>query len=361
MSIRRLCVVVVAYLALVRMAAAATCGAVPNDGLDDTSVIQACIESAVVGDTVTLLPGTYNINPGTGVRVTKSLTLELRGAQFLCVPNVAPRSKALEIAPGVTDVKVFGGEFIGSRTGVTGLQWAIGLRIDQAERVLVEGATFRNWYFDGLTITGNITPTADIPSRDVTIRDVHIVGCRRNGLSVIHADGVLIDGVHASGSDTDPGAGIDLEPNVGQYVHNVTIMNSTLIGNRRGLYLHQGAGLPGSNYAIINTYVADNVDPVGSATYQIIFSGVNGVTVLDSIIEAATTPAPRPGDVGVNFSNCRDVVFARNVVRSPIPIRVVNVTNALLFRNDLDPDDPDDGLTIQTVGRGLVGAVAVVP
>ena len=70
-------------------------------------------------------------------------------------------------------------------------------------------------------------------SQNVTIKDVTIDNAYRNGISVISADGVLIeDTVVINTSGTSPQSGIDIEPNfVTQTIQNIVIRDSVIMNN----------------------------------------------------------------------------------------------------------------------------------
>ena len=78
-----------------------------------------------------------------------------------------------------------------------------------------------------------------------------------------HADGVVIRGCHISGTrGRMPGAGIDLEPNLGLSVRNVEVVDNTLTGNHIGLLVlgEQGGRVLGDvrNIRISGNHLAGN-------------------------------------------------------------------------------------------------------
>jgi len=125
---------------------------------------------------------------------------------------------------------------------------------------------------DGVTVTGrgNGLGYAGL----VKIRNTTIRGAQRNGISVVSASDVVIDGntitgvglIGMSNPERGPWAGIDVEPDVASYpIRRVRITRNTISGNAGAgvlLTLDTGTGRPG---------VADQIALSGNA---ITFNGV---------------------------------------------------------------------------------------
>jgi parallel beta helix pectate lyase-like protein len=106
---------------------------------------------------------------------------------------------------------------------------------------------------DAVTITGRANGRGY--AGPVTVKGGTFAGARRNGISVVGAVGVTITsnvitgaGNAATGSDTGPWAGIDVEPDIPTYpIAQLTISNNTISSNRGSgilLALATNAGLP---------------------------------------------------------------------------------------------------------------------
>lgn len=106
---------------------------------------------------------------------------------------------------------------------------------------------------DAVTITGRANGRGY--AGPVTVSGGTFAGERRNGISVVGAVGVTIDsnvitgaGTTATGSDSGPWAGIDVEPDVPTYpIAQLTISHNTISSNRGAgilLALETNAGLP---------------------------------------------------------------------------------------------------------------------
>ena len=101
----------------------------------------------------------------------------------------------------------------------------MGIRIDNgAKRVTISGVTSRKMWGDGFYVEG---------AKDTKFCGVIADNNRRQGLSIVEADGVLVtDSVFRNTRGTRPSAGIDLEPDhAEQKIVNVRIQNSKFIDN----------------------------------------------------------------------------------------------------------------------------------
>lgn len=106
-------------------------------------------------------------------------------------------------------------------------EWRAIVRMGTSESITVEGLVLRGAPGDGI-ILGN-------GSRNVTVRNVVCDDNKRNAISVIYADGLLIEGcalINTRG--TAPEAGIDLEPDSSpQLIKDVVIRDTVFAGNNK--------------------------------------------------------------------------------------------------------------------------------
>lgn len=119
-----------------------------------------------------------------------------------------------------------------SHMGKTG-ESGHGIRMTGSQNIVVEGITLQEFWGDGVYIGGYAT------SMDVILRNLDIKNCRRQGISVVNATGLVVENneIHHIGG-TKPGAGIDLEPNTG---HDEVVKSITIRTN----HIHdcEGAGI----------------------------------------------------------------------------------------------------------------------
>jgi hypothetical protein len=208
-------------------------GAKGDGRTDDTAAIQAAIDQ--VGGTkgtVFVPDGTYMVDTDKKhrLKLKSDMTLKLApGAALKAFPTDEEKYSMLEIM-GVSDVVVTGGTLEGERDAHQGKsgQWGMGIFIGKdAERITIAKVTATKMWGDGFYIGG---------AKDVSFCAVTADYNRRQGLSIVDADGVLILGsVFKNTRGTEPGAGIDFEPDdESDQVINVRVEKSKFIDNAGG-------------------------------------------------------------------------------------------------------------------------------
>ncbi|MCK9414523.1 MAG: right-handed parallel beta-helix repeat-containing protein [Prolixibacteraceae bacterium] len=213
-------------------------GATGNGVTDDTAAIQAAINQvAGTGGTVIVPNGTYMINAiqngWQGLLLASNMTFSMSsGAVLKAFPNDRANYVIIE-ANNVSNVKIIGGTVQGERynhTGTTG-ESGYGIGIDTGNNITIDGVTTKDCWGDGIFISGS--PAAN-PSTNITVKNVVSDSNRRQGLSVVSADGVIIqNSTFKNTIGTLPEAGIDLEPdgNATLGVKNIQILNCQCFNN----------------------------------------------------------------------------------------------------------------------------------
>lgn len=217
-------------------------GAVGNGQTDDTAALQAAITQVASNGTVFVPPGTYLVNALTYLKLKSYMTLKLApGATLKALPNNATDYRIVSLDT-VNSVNVIGGVIQGDlyeHTGATG-DHGMGLRIQGATNVCVANVTARDCWGDGFYIGGK-------PCSNITLVNVTADNNRRQGLSITWGESILVrDSTFRNTGATQgtaPKAGIDIEPNVGNWVKDVVVLNSQLYSNwGAGLQLYGPAG-----------------------------------------------------------------------------------------------------------------------
>lgn len=210
-------------------------GAKGDGKMDDTIAIQAAINEVTgTGGTVLIPNGTYMINAVASILVKNNMTLRMSsGAILKAIPNDKANYSIINIV-GVSNVNVIGGTLFGERDvhlGTTG-EWGMGILIRSASNVTIEQVTVKNTWGDGFYISG--------ASKNIKFCSVIADNNRRQGMSIISADGVIIkDSIFKNTNGTAPQAGIDIEPNNNEVVNNVQIIKSKFIDNKgRGIQIY---------------------------------------------------------------------------------------------------------------------------
>lgn len=115
------------------------------------------------------------------------------------------------------------GTIIGDKqthSGTVG-EWGMGIKISNGRNVKISGLTIKDCWGDCIYINKK--------SKDVIIDSCFLDNGRRQGISLIDADGVAIRNCKIKNiGGTNPQYGIDLEPNGRNYVDNVVIENVTI-------------------------------------------------------------------------------------------------------------------------------------
>ncbi|MGD0961011.1 MAG: glycosyl hydrolase family 28-related protein, partial [Methylomonas sp.] len=202
-------------------------GATGNGKTDDTAAIQKAINLvAGSGGTVLIPNGTYMINAATGLHLASNMTLALSiGAELVVIPNNLTNYNAILIN-GVSNVSVVGGSLLGDRNAhlATTGEWGMGVMVLNSHNVYLDTVTSANMWGDGFYISDS--------SANVTVCNAVADNNRRQGLTVTSANGVVIENsTFQNTNGTYPSSGIDIEPNNGETINNIQILNSKFAGN----------------------------------------------------------------------------------------------------------------------------------
>jgi len=282
-------------------------------GTNDTAAIQ----SAVDAERLVVLVGDCRVQGNPGVRVGSDRALDLRQATIYQTENVggsgtAGRNRVFETIPGASNVVFFGGRIVGSRNYVGGLQWSIGIMVDSAHDVLIDGTAIESFYTDGIRIGGN--PPG---SSGVTIRNARVSNSKRNAISITSGSHLRIydsifetsnclsdapNGVCSSYDLNMPMAGMDLEPNSGEVINDLVVIGCQFRGNQKaGVFLQANTSSPGEGYLFYRNTIA------GNGAHGWIANQVNSVYAIANSVDGGT--------IGYSMgAGVRRVVFVDNVV-----------------------------------------------
>jgi polygalacturonase len=234
----------------------------------DTAAIQAAVDALPAGGVLLFPPGTYSIDAAVGIELKDDVRLELGRALIVGANVEGARCRLIEVS-GRRNVAISGGTLVGSRGGSP--EWGVGILASDASDLLIENVTLRDFYFDGILLTGNRG------CRRVVVRGVVSENNRRSGLAAPAAAEVLVEDSSFTGTrGQSPEAGANFEPNPGGEVRDVRVRRSTFAGNAGvGLYVHRGRGERVAIATLEDSVVADN-------GHGVVMSGVDGVTILNN-------------------------------------------------------------------------------
>lgn len=288
-----------------------------GDGIaDDTAALQAAVNAATSGATVFVPDGTYRVTTADGACKTRglvlmgSMTLSLASNAILqAIPNACP-SYALVHIVGTSDVNIVGGTLLGDRAGHAGTAGESGqcLWLEGTSNVSLRHVAIKECWGDGIYLGGT-------DNHNVTVCSVNVDHVRRNGISIVAADGVTIDASSFDNTQgTAPQSGIDLEPNAGQRVTHVSVTRSS--------FSHSG----GHGFQVTTA-----TGPISSSSFR-------GNTITQS------------GDYGVLLTGT-DLIFADNIVDGSSWGIVINTANITVMGNTIRNSSRNG---IQTLGGSII-------
>ncbi len=249
--------------------------------------IQDLIDAAQPGDRVVVPDGVYEIDAvNAPLRLKSDITLDLGAAVLQALPTAESTYQIVRVH-GCNNVTIIRGTIKGERDSHLGPTnwkvggWGHGISIREGSRnIKVLGTNVSACFADGLYIEDAF---------GVEISKVVSDRNRRQGLSVIQADGVVIDSCQFSNNGgTPPGCGIDLECDTDkQSIRNVQITRCVFFKNEGSCI---AAGSPGtySNLRVTPDnhfdmtsqpiWAAGGAAPLGTSWYAMILNRIFGTT-----------------------------------------------------------------------------------
>ena len=201
-------------------------GAVPGDRKDDTEAFAMAIDAARGEINTVWVPA--------GRFIISELDFH-DDMRFIMHPDAILRVESFD--EGIynvlhicdcDNVTLSGGTLSGERYRHRGSdgEWGMGIGVFNSSNVTIENMTIRSNWGDGIYLEDRCN--------GITIRNCEITNNRRNNISIIHADNVLIEYCHiANANGVYPESGILIEPNPGtrkelpenMICHNIKILN----------------------------------------------------------------------------------------------------------------------------------------
>jgi hypothetical protein len=228
--------------------------------VDDTATLRKMLVSAKPGATVKLAPADYWIAidaTGAGLEIPSGVTLNATGSTIYLVENSRSAYDMIRLASGAS---IVGGVIVGDlerHTGTKG-EWGMCLSVRGVSDVAIRQTKVSGCWGDGIYVGA----AGVKPSTRVLIESVEASGNRRNNISIVAADGFIVrDTFVHDAKGTRPEAGIDLEPNPGNFVRNGEISNVRSERNGHlGLVMSGFAG-PVSEIRVTDTDIRETDGP----------------------------------------------------------------------------------------------------
>ncbi len=266
-------------------------GAAGNGINNDTAAIQAAIDRVTgTGGTVLVPSGTYMIDAVTKLRLGSNMTFEMKGATLQAIPNNATNYSII-FMNNVSDVNVIGGTLIGERANHLGTEgeWGMGIAVMSSQNVVIHSVISKDAWGDGFYVGRSDNNPI---SSNVKVCSVVADNNRRQGISIVAVDSMLVNNSTFSNTNgAPPMAGIDIEPDLGDNVNNVIIMNSQMFNNK-------GTGItatvpldyaPSGNKMITNVIIKNNIVTNNSSedtsAQGILISNSSGNQIINNIVD----------------------------------------------------------------------------
>lgn len=249
---------------------------VGHDLLDSTQFLQAALDSDAATVVIDNVPGGWTTGP---------LFIRRSNLTVIVEPEVMVRSLAGAPFSGLNDclltmtdqanvrISGYGATFAMNKPEYKTGEWRMALKINGCSNVVVEGLTLRDSGGDGVYLgAGPVNPH----NTDIVLRDLVCDNNRRQGLSVISADRLTVEGcAFLNTNGTAPQSGIDFEPNAAtQKLVDIVVRDCWLDGNTTaGIQLYGGQLRPTSTPVSISVERTTVGHQIGGSPQVMISTG----------------------------------------------------------------------------------------
>lgn len=168
------------------------------------------LQKAIDENAVVLLPDFPILVNDKGIKLNNNSVLLFDNNSQLKLKPTDKGGYAIININNKKNVSIYNAKIVGDRNEHLGTkgEWGMGISINDASDVKVYNAVIKNCWGDGIYIGGKNF------SNNVTISGGLIDNNRRNGISIIGGDNILLQDLVISNSNgANPQTGIDLEPN----------------------------------------------------------------------------------------------------------------------------------------------------
>lgn len=320
------------------------------DGVtDDSAAIQRALD-ALDDNRIYFPPG--RAFSAKNLNVPSGKTILAEGATFRLALSNKAQQYLFKTIVGSHDITHVGGSVIGDLgpdpgQPVPGISWSIGWFIDGASKVTLREVRFSDWYTDCVKMDG---PNAN-RATGVAIEHCRMERAIRNCMSIVNAQAVTVIGsvfvdtiaVGAPNFVNNPGAGVDVEPSIGNRTDGVEFYQCGFHGCRIGLYDQPARG--GASHKIIECGFLDNRE-IGLVVNSVRGGLIAGNMILNSPIGASIGGFSEDG-------RARDVNIVGNVVsKCAVPWRFAGAADVVAVGNRWSKEP-------KYVGLGIAGECVV--
>ncbi len=198
-----------------------------KDGSEDYTIY---LQKAIDENTIVLLPNFPLLVNDKGIKLNNNSVLLFDSSSQIKLKPTDKGGYAIISINNKKNVSIYDAKIIGDRNEHLGTkgEWGMGISINDAVDVKIYNAVIKNCWGDGIYLGGKSFST------NVNIIGGLIDNNRRNGISIIGGDNILLQNLVISNSNgANPQTGIDLEPNTQQNkTLNVTLKSILTFNNK---------------------------------------------------------------------------------------------------------------------------------
>ncbi|REC79910.1 hypothetical protein DRF60_02695 [Chryseobacterium elymi] len=188
------------------------------------------VQKAIDENSIVLLPNFPLLINDKGIKLNNNSVLLFDDASQFKLKPTERSGYAIISINNKKNVSIYNAKVIGDRNQHLGTkgEWGMGISINQAVDVKIYNAVVKDCWGDGIYIGGKTF------SSNISIIGGLIDNNRRNGISIIGGDNILLQNLVVSNSNgANPQTGIDMEPNTQQNKKlNVALKSVTTFNNK---------------------------------------------------------------------------------------------------------------------------------
>lgn len=288
-------------------------GAKGDGETDDTDSIQLAFDNC---HNLIINNGVYMVDASEGIKPNSNTNIKIVNATIKALPNNLTNYNIMLIS-NKENINIEGGIIQGERddhTGVTG-EWGMCITINnESKNITLTNMKLIDGWGDGLYISN---------ATNVKVKNIIIDNNRRNGISLINGDYIVIEECEISNTNgTLPECAIDLEPNEDDTLTNVTIKNCYIHDNKMGIGCY-------------------------NAYYETLPNAVNNVNIINNIFDDHTSE-------DIKLENVNNENILNNIINDgTIGIRMINASNIIVKNNQINQTD-GSGITLATCNKIIV-------
>lgn len=237
---------------------------VTDGSVDYTTYLQKAIDA---GGYLVMPPFSIMVNSN-GLSIPSNITLHFQENSQLCLKPTDKGSYQMLKIFNSENVNILNASLVGDREEHLGDkgEWGMGISIIGSENIEIKNFNITNCWGDGIYIGHGKSS-----SNKIVIADGIIDNNRRNGISVISVNNLVIRNVIVSNTNgTNPNTGIDIEPNYSYNIlKNIKIQDVTTFNNKiNGILIHL-AELPGNKKNSVGIDIINHKDYFSSRPIRI--------------------------------------------------------------------------------------------